>query len=105
VVVALPDRVHILVHVPASVPRAAVTSRLQRHVADALSAANMVQPGVPVWQQPGWCAVLASLAALVAVRRHLTRRVAPLVREQLPGRRDDIGRLRQDVVLERGSVW
>lgn len=103
-VLALPDHVHILAHVPASVTRAAVSAQLQERVAGALSAANLVQPGVPVWQGPGWCAVLASHAALVVVRRQLAYRAARLVREQPAGRHHDVRRLWQHVVLERGGV-
>jgi len=77
-VVALPDRVHALVHVPAAVHRRAVGPPLQRQVAEALAAARLVPQGTRIWHDGGWCAVLASPGALMVVRRQLATRAARL---------------------------
>lgn len=87
VILALPDRVHAVVRIPATVPRRAVSPPLQHHVTEALTAARLVQPGVRVWQGEGWCAVLASPAAVMVVRRHLAVQASRLGHAPAPSDR------------------
>lgn len=99
-VLVLPDRVHVVVRVPAAAPHRLLGTRLQRDVAAALIRARQVPSGTPVWRAEGWCAALSSPAALAVVRRQLA-----LVGEQPAGGVHNVRRLWQDVVLEGRGIW
>jgi hypothetical protein len=74
-VAVMPNRVHILLAVPAVLPRHAVLSRLLAiagDVARRAGAAGQVREG------RAWCAVLTNAAAVQAVRRHIRARAASL---------------------------
>ncbi len=98
-ILVLPDRVHVLAQVPASVSRRELALGLQSDVAGALLATRQVPRDAQVWRGEGWCAAITSPAALAIVRRRLA-----LVGQQVTGGVHNVRRLWQDVVLQRGSV-
>lgn len=103
----LPDQVQLLVAVPHALPRQAVGGILRRAVTTTLRGSSLPFPTrAHLWENRGWCAVLASPAAVTVVRRQLRMRGQRdrLVGEQPAGGFDDIRGLGQDEVFERGRV-
>lgn len=72
----LPDRIHVLVEVPAVAPRASVVARLRNLATQVVRQAGMASRVGQVWEDGGWCSVLTSGPAIEAVRRHLRERAA-----------------------------
>jgi REP element-mobilizing transposase RayT len=71
-IVVLPDRVHILVAVPAAEDRTSLSPRLQEMVTHLLQDGRvLVEATEPVWASEGWCSVLPSGVSAAAVRRIL----------------------------------
>lgn len=102
-----PDQVHLLIAVPSPLARQDVGRTLRRAVTRTLRASSLPFPAhAHLWEDPGWCAVLASPAAVTVVRRQLRRRSQPeiLVGEQPARGGDDIRGLGQDEILERGRI-
>lgn len=71
-VAVFPDQVHLLIAVPNPLPRRQVCHVLRRAVTRTLRASTLPFPAhASLWEDPGWCAVLASPAAVTVVRRQL----------------------------------
>jgi len=70
-----PNRIHMLVEVPAVAPRESVVSRL-RDIVTYTTRGSGTATGGQVWENGGWCSVLTSSAAVEAVRRHVRRQAA-----------------------------
>jgi REP element-mobilizing transposase RayT len=76
-IAVLPDRVHILVAVPATEDRRTVSPRLQEATTRLLADGRILpEPAGPVWAGDGWCAVLSNAVAASAVRRVMREKVA-----------------------------
>lgn len=75
-VALLPDRIHVLVEVPAAAPRASVVARLRDVATQVVRQAGMSSRVGQVWEDGGWCSVLTSGTAVEAVRRHVRERAA-----------------------------
>ena len=76
-IVVLPDRVHILVAVPASEDRRSVSPRLQQAVTHLLQDGKVLaDTAETVWAGHGWCSVLPSVVSAAAVRRVLREKLA-----------------------------
>jgi REP element-mobilizing transposase RayT len=73
-VAVLPDRVHLLVMVPAREDRRTVSTRLRQATTRLLADANLVPREAGTMWEHEWCAVLPSAVAAVAVRRVLCER-------------------------------
>lgn len=76
-VTVLPHQVHALTAVPPSAPRGDVSRTLRRAVTQALRESSLPFPAHQhLWEDPAWCAVLASPAAVTLVRQQLRARGA-----------------------------
>jgi REP element-mobilizing transposase RayT len=76
-VAVFPDRVHLLVRLPARTEARAASRGLQGNVTRLLTTDAQVIPsrGGPLWAGDGWCAVLPSGASVKTVREMLRRRL------------------------------
>ncbi len=76
-IAVLPDRVHVLVAVPAEEDRGTVSPRLQQAVTRLLGDGRVLaQDGDKVWAGDGWCSVLSNAVSVAAVRRVLREKMA-----------------------------
>ncbi len=76
-IAVFPDRVHVLVRVPARGDPRAMSRELQRAVAHLLNDAQVIpRLNDPLWAADAWCAVLPSETSVRAVREMLRRRLA-----------------------------
>lgn len=76
-IAVLPDRVHILVAVPAAEDRGSVPRRLQELVTPLLQDGHILAPDDgAVWAGQGWCSVLSNAVSIAAVRRVLREKMA-----------------------------
>ena len=76
-VAVLPDRVQILVVVPAREDRRTVSARLRKATTQLLADADVIPRGAAApWAGDAWCAVLPNAVAQAAVRRVLHERQA-----------------------------
>lgn len=106
-VTILPDQVQLLIAVPNPLPRQDVCRTLRQAVTRTLRASSLPFPTrAHLWEDPSWCAALASAAAVTVVRRQLRMRNQHdrLVGEQPASGFDDIRGLGQDEVFKRGRV-
>ncbi len=76
VVALLPDRIHLLVEVPAGAARRAVVARLRAIATDVIRRAGVVPAAGSLWEDGGWCSVLTNGPAIEAVRRQVRERAA-----------------------------
>ena len=76
-IAVLPDRLHVLLAVPAAEDRRTVSRRLQQTATRLLADAHVLpQQAQPLWAGDGWCAVLPNAVSATAVRRFLRQKVA-----------------------------
>ncbi len=86
VVAVFPDRVHLLVTVPAGEDRRTISSRLQQATTLLLEDAQFLPDlAGSLWTGQGWCAVLADPLSAATVRRLLSQKLEGLERSNTPG--------------------
>ncbi len=77
VVAVFPERVHLLVRVPAAEDRRTISARLQGAATQLLADGNVLPDTAgPVWAGLGWCAVLPNAVGASTVRRLLREKLA-----------------------------
>jgi REP element-mobilizing transposase RayT len=67
----LPDRIHVLVEVPATVTREALIHIVRRAATSLVRETGAVAPAQRVWEENCWCSVVTNGTAVEAIRRRL----------------------------------